>query len=87
MTRQGLQGRGPNAVAPSGLSAGSDPLKYSAWLDSSGSYLSNSDPTRGSQGRSWDVLTGVDTVIDDRWVVGLSAGYSAASLTVNGSQR
>jgi uncharacterized protein with beta-barrel porin domain len=71
------------AAAPSGLSAGSDPARYATWLDSSGSYISNSDPAKGNQGRAWDVLAGIDATIDDRWIVGFTAGYNAAALSVN----
>ena len=70
-------------AAPSGLSAGSDPARYATWLDSSGSYISNSDPARGNQGRAWDALAGIDATIDDRWIVGFAGGYNAAALSVN----
>jgi outer membrane autotransporter protein len=66
-----------------GLSAGSDPTKYAAWLDSSGSYLSNDNAIQGSQGRSWDVLSGVDAVLGENWVVGVTTGYNAAALSIN----
>jgi outer membrane autotransporter protein len=67
---------------PSGLSAGSDPAKYGVWLDASGAYLSNDDPVKGNQGRSVAVLSGVDTVIGNDWVVGLATGYTSAALSV-----
>ncbi len=50
---------------------------------SSGCYLSNNDPIKGSQGRSFDVLSGVDAVVGENWVIGLTAGYNAAALSVN----
>jgi outer membrane autotransporter protein len=66
----------------SGLSAGSDPAKYSVWLDASGSYLSDDDPVKGNHGRTAAALSGIDAVIGESWVVGLAVGYNTAALSV-----
>jgi outer membrane autotransporter protein len=74
-----------------GLSAGSDDMKYSAWADLSGSYLKDSaGGTNAYQGWSQNYLAGLDTTLADSWVVGLSAGYVRADFGVpslnNGSR-
>ena len=78
------QASGPTAGrhGSSGLSAGSEPVSFAAWIDASGSYLANDSAGNAYQGRSVTALSGIDAVIGTSWVAGLSAGYSSAALSV-----
>jgi autotransporter-like protein len=72
-----------NQPAPAyrGLSAGSDDTRWGTWINSSGSYLANNTAI-GYNGDSVVALTGLDYVLDRRWIVGMSAGYTHANLSL-----
>ncbi len=67
------------ASGPGEWATPADPEDPGAWLDASGSYLSNSSPI-GYHGSSVVALTGLDTVIGKRWIAGFSAGYVHSDL-------
>jgi outer membrane autotransporter protein len=83
-------GEGDSGI--SGLAAGSGPAKYGTWADVSGSYLQNTAGGSFSfQGWSVTGVAGLDVVLGDSWVAGLSAGYQRADFGVpslaNGTRR
>jgi hypothetical protein len=82
-----LGGAAQGAALPqtphSGISAGSDDLKWDVWVDGSGSYLNNSSAVAASNGYSVVALTGIDYKYSDAWVFGFDAGYVRSDLNVN----
>ncbi|MFI4987627.1 MAG: autotransporter outer membrane beta-barrel domain-containing protein [Alphaproteobacteria bacterium] len=73
---------GPVASARTGVSAGAPDTKFSLWSDASASYLSNDTAMAGLSGYNFTALTGLDYVIDKAWIVGFSAGYERADVSV-----
>jgi uncharacterized protein with beta-barrel porin domain len=67
-----------------GLSAGSADTRWGVWADSSGSFLNN-DTATGYNGTSVVALTGLDYIVDQRWIAGFSAGYTHAGLSLTPS--
>jgi len=68
---------------PSGLAAGSDAARISVWADVAGSYLKNTAAgAKAYQGWSVTGVSGVDVVLGDAWVAGLSAGYARGDFSV-----
>ncbi len=67
--------RSASAPDSSRLAAAADPSDPGAWIDASGSYLADTAAV-GYHGSNVIALTGLDTVIDKRWVAGFSAGYT-----------
>ena len=100
--REILRGRGSSSgsgdaptgvvrLGETGLSAGSNGMKYSTWADLSGSYLENKQGgTNAYQGWSQTYVGGIDTTLANSWVLGLTAGYVRADFGVpslnNGSR-
>jgi len=74
----------PMGYKYNGASAGSADTRWGAWADSSGSFLSNNSSV-GYSGNSVVALTGLDYLIDRQWLVGMSAGYTHADLTLTPS--
>jgi Autotransporter beta-domain len=64
-----------------GLSAGSADARWGVWGDASGALLRN-DTAIGYDGSSVVALAGVDYIPERSWVVGLTAGYTHADLTL-----
>jgi hypothetical protein len=64
-----------------GLSAGSADARWGVWGDASGAFLRN-DTAIGYDGTSVVAIAGVDYIPDRPWVVGLTAGYTHADLTL-----
>jgi hypothetical protein len=67
-----------------GLSAGSPDTRWGAWADSSGSFLGN-NTSIGYSGTSVVALTGLDYLVDRQWLLGMSAGYTHADLSLTPS--
>jgi hypothetical protein len=67
-----------------GASAGSPDTRWSVWANSSGSFLGNNTAT-GYSGTSVVALSGLDYIVDPRWILGLSAGYTHADLSLTPS--
>ena len=68
-----------------GLSAGSDATRWGLWANASGSYIANGSLANDFNGTSVVALTGLDYVVDRRWIFGLAAGYTHASLALSPS--
>jgi hypothetical protein len=64
-----------------GASAGSPDMRWGAWADSSGSFLGN-NTSIGYSGTSVVALTGLDYLADRQWLLGMSAGYTHADLSL-----
>jgi uncharacterized protein with beta-barrel porin domain len=76
-------------AAQSGLSAGTEAVRYGVWADASGSFIKNDAAGKAYQGSSTTALSGLDAVIGNSWVVGFVAGYSRADLefrSLNGTR-
>jgi hypothetical protein len=67
-----------------GLSAGSGDTRWGVWVDSSGSFLGNNS-TFGYSGTSVVALSGLDFLVDRQWLLGMSAGYTHADLSLTPS--
>ena len=68
-----------------GLSAGSGTTRWGLWANASGSYIANNNPTFAFTGPSVVALTGLDYVVDRKWIFGLAAGYTHANLALSPS--
>jgi outer membrane autotransporter protein len=64
-----------------GLSAGSPDVKWGVWTNGSGSFLGN-NTSIGYSGGSELGLAGLDFLADRQWLLGFSAGYTHADLTL-----
>jgi hypothetical protein len=67
-----------------GISAGSPGARWGTWGDASGSFLGD-NATNGYSGTSVVAMTGLDYLLDRQWLVGLSAGYIHADLSLTPS--
>ncbi len=68
-----------------GLSAGAGVTRWGLWANASGSFLTNNNPAFAFNGPSVVALTGLDYIIDRKWIVGLAAGYTHANLALSPS--
>ena len=68
-----------------GLSAGSDTGRWGVWGNASGSFLQNDSTANAFNGPSVVALSGIDYILDRRWIFGLSAGYTHADLALSPS--
>jgi len=68
-----------------GLSAGSDTTRWGLWANASGSYIADNSLANDFNGTSVVALTGLDYIVGRRWILGLSAGYTHADLTLSPS--
>jgi autotransporter-associated beta strand protein len=64
-----------------GLSAGSPDARWGIWVDGSGSFLGNNTST-GYSGSSEVGLAGLDFLANRQWLLGFTAGYTHADLTL-----
>ncbi len=68
-----------------GLSAGSDGVRWGVWANASGSFLTNSNPAFAFNGPSVVAMTGLDYIVDRKWIFGIAAGYTHAELALSPS--
>jgi len=68
-----------------GRSAGSADMRWGLWANASGSFLNNDSTAFGYDGTSVVALTGLDYVVDRQWILGLTAGYTHADLSLSPS--
>ena len=68
-----------------GLSAGEGITRWGLWANASGSFLTNDNPAFAFNGPSVVALTGLDYIVDRKWIFGLAAGYTHASLALSPS--
>ena len=68
-----------------GLSAGSPDTRWSVWADASGSFIGNNALFSNYSGSSVVGLSGIDYLLDRHSLVGMSAGYTHADLTLSPS--
>ena len=66
-----------------GLSAGSTDTRWGVWGNASGSYLQNNNPAFAFKGPSVVAVAGIDYILDRQWILGLSAGYTHADLSLS----
>src|SRR5262249_45462282 len=64
-----------------GLSAGSPDARWGVWADGSGSFLGNNTAI-GYSGSSEVGLAGLDFLADRQWLLGFTAGYTHADLSL-----
>ena len=68
-----------------GLSAGAGVTRWGLWANASGSFLTNNNPAFAFNGPSVVALTGLDYIVDRKWIFGLAAGYTHADLALSPS--
>ena len=68
-----------------GLSAGAGVTRWGLWANASGSFLTNSNPAFAFNGPSVVAMTGLDYIVDRKWIFGLAAGYTHANLALSPS--
>ena len=68
-----------------GLSAGEGMTRWGLWANASGSFLTNNNPAFAFNGPSVVAMTGLDYIVDRKWIFGLAAGYTHADLALSPS--
>ena len=68
-----------------GLSAGSDGTRWGLWANASDTHIANNNQALAFTGPSVVALTGLDHIVDRKWIFGVAAGYTHANLALSPS--